>query len=144
MIRLREYKKGDLEAIGEAVEPFYRSDKLGKYDNQGLFMTMELNGTPVATGGLILSDEDTAEAWIKVSKKMLVENNVLSKIRLLKSFSEALDVIDECLEFPMVYTAVLDGFERGEKFAEFLGFVDTDQTADIDGRKYNYYQRKLK
>jgi hypothetical protein len=141
MIRLRPYEDGDIEAIGDAVEPFLQESKYQEHANQGLYMTMELDGDPVACGGLVMADSDNAEAWIKVSNSLLKKTEILVRIQLINAFEKALDIIDESLGFPVIFAAILDGFLKGERFAEAIGFRRIGESCKKDSRSYNYYRK---
>jgi len=138
MITIRKYKDGDIEAIGEVIEPLV-TEGVKEYADHSLYLTMDVNGKPMASGGLVALDEETAEGWVAISKNMCKES-IFVRMGLLRALREALDVINEHLGFPMTFVGVLEGFTDGVKLAGFLGFKKTDQTFTKDGLLYHYYK----
>ena len=141
MIRLREYQDGDMARITSAIESNIGDNECREKSNQGMFITLEKDGIPVATGGLIMSDVDTAEAWAKVDKYLVTQSSVKERVSLVRAFSEALDMVTDCLGFPMVFAVVQKGFVRGEKLAKVLKFDLMDDSYKRQGIIYNYYKR---
>jgi len=141
MIRLREYRDGDIDAISDAIESTVLDSQCRELYNDGLFVTLEKDGKPVATGGLVIKDENTAEAWAKVDVSIGSKSERKALHRLLRAFSEALELISESLGFPVVYACVQDGFKGGERFARALKFERIEESFDKDGKQYNYYRR---
>lgn len=138
---MRLYKSGDKEQITDAVDPLAATHMPDEYFEQGLFISVLRDSKVVACGGLMLANEDTAEAWIKVSEQFVKHGTIHDRIRALRTFSEALGIMDDTLGFPVLYGRVIDGFKEGERMAKFMGFLPIDQSEEMDGQKYNFYRR---
>ena len=141
MIQVRPYRDGDLDAINNAIESGVLDSHCREIENQGLFLTLELNESPFAVGGLVMTDEDTAEAWAKVDMDIMSNSGLKLRVELVRAFSDALDMIGECLDFPVIYSVVKDGFIKGDRLARVLGFKQIEETITKDGKLYHYYKR---
>ena len=139
-IRLREFKQGDIEAIEDLVEPFATEEILKV--TEGLSMTMTSDGKPVACGGVAARDEDSAEVWIVASKSLLA-GSLAVRFRLLHALMEVFNMVIKTLDYPLLYAAILDGFDRGERLAKLFKFEKMDQTLERDGHTYHYYKRMV-
>lgn len=59
-------------------------------------------------------------------------------IKAYKEFSKLLHA-----HYPLVVTYVECGWEHGDRFARFCGFIPTEQTVVLAGNQYMKYKRKM-
>ena len=143
MIQVREYRDGDMAAIEDSVEMHGADSTMREIQNKGMFITLEDDGIPVATGGLVQKDVDTAEAWVKVDASLLSDGCLRDRIRLVRTLRTALNLVDECLGFPKMCSHVEDMFIKGERLVKVLGFKKTGLSKMYDNKAYNLYERSL-
>ena len=126
---LRDFHPDDLEHI-KAMEPFMENPEGWEgVAERSIAITAEVDGEPVACGGVVVGKEGVF--WARSSGK--------HKTKVYRGIKEGLRILVESLG-DMVYSAIiLDGFDAGDKLARRLGFRKTDMTVEYKDHLYHRY-----
>jgi len=126
---LRDFRPEDLRDV-KAIEPFMANPQgWEEVVENSIAITAEVNGKPIACGGVVVGKE--AVFWARSSGKC--------KTKVYRGLKEGLRILTESLG-DMVYSAIiLDGFKMGDRLARRLGFRKTGTTIEHDNHIYHRY-----
>jgi hypothetical protein len=129
-MRLRDFKPEDLVTI-KAIEPFAENPQgWEEVIENSIAITAEVNGEPIACGGVVVGKE--AVFWARSSGKC--------KTKIYRGLKEGLRILTESLG-DMVYSAIIaDEFEMGDRLARRLGFRKTDMVIEYHNHTYHRYR----
>jgi hypothetical protein len=141
MITFRKFTESDWFEIDDPVSVY--SDKVNDIIKEffgllknGVNFTMVENGKVICCGGVVYVDENNAESWIRLSTRAAQK-----PLAILKTVKVGFDMITRSLGAINVSSHVLEGFEAGERLAEYLGFKKTEDFMLINDKKYNKYAK---
>ena len=128
---IRSFKKEDILAIQNAVEPSYSCQ--ANYDAcdsiDSLSATMEEDGKPILCGGASLDNNDNDVCWIWC----IVADPVKNKITLYRAMRASFEIIMSEIGRSRAKTLVVEGFEQGERLVRHMGFVRSGSSVKVNG-----------
>lgn len=129
-MKLRNFKPSDLDDI-RAMEPFMEMvEDWEEVASHAITYTVEDKGVPIACGGVIVGE--SAIFWVRT--------NGTKPVALFRGMRFAIKSLVNALG-DMDYGAfVLEGFTKGKRLAEVLGFRKTDTTVEHDNHIYHRYE----
>lgn len=99
------------------IAPEVYSEEYAKYlVVAGTAVAVFLDGVLVGAGGVINLWKDVAEGWTIISERLRSQ-----PIALVKAFKAFFN--ENCPVYRRIQITVVEGFEKAEAFAEYLGFT---------------------
>lgn len=118
MLEIRQLEFWHLQMLVNqgAFSDNYGKDNMQALCSAGPAIAVFKDGVLVGAGGLVIMWENVAEGWSIITTQL--KKSPVSLARVFKKFMRKY-----CDSFNRIQITVLDGFERGAAFAEYLGFI---------------------
>ena len=130
---LRPYQHGDYESITDCVEPIAYEGNFDVIEGCGAYVTAVDGNVVLGCGGVVITDDDEGEVWVRLSKRVC--HKPLQLLRILKGGFEGI----KACEIKTLRAKVQDGFEQGTRLAKKFGFSPTGEEITINGILYRIY-----
>jgi hypothetical protein len=136
---IREFLPEDYFAIKDPIDCFpeeVTEENIKEAMQRGVCVTgIDDDGTVLGCGGAIITGENEAELWVRLSRK---SENI--KFKVIDIVCAGMRVITESLKGFTFTCKVAEGFKVGERFATWLKFQKTDESVTINNVRYLIYR----
>ena len=137
-IQIRHYKDGDYESIQECVEPFVKSGNFDIIRDCGVYLTITNNDIPVGCGGVIFTEIDEGEMWLRLSPELC-----RMPVLLMYALDAGYNIIVDSMEIKRLTARVNTNFSKGQRLSERFKFQPTNEVLQIGDQTYRIYEQWL-
>ena len=135
---IRDFKPEDYFAIKDPIDRFPEEvtrENIESAMKSGVCVTAVDNDEVIGCGGAIVTGENEAELWVRLSQKVQA-----IKFKAVEVICSGMRVITESLEGFSFKCKVAENFEVGERLVSWLGFKKTSNVEMINNTKYFIYR----
>ena len=126
---VRDFELKDLETI-KAIEPFMDLPPNWESVKDSIIgITAIENGKPIGCGGVVVGEEGVF--WARLDGTISSDG--------YRALVEGVKILTDSLGDMVYSTLVLEGFRKGRRLVEKLGFRKTDTTVEHDNHIYHRY-----
>jgi RimJ/RimL family protein N-acetyltransferase len=112
---IKLFEEKDWYNIKDPVDSFAYEPDMKLIKERGLTVTLTKDNVVQGCGGAVLYDENNAELWLRLSKKV-------NKFIALDAVCECFKYIISSLGNMNIYCRVKSGFKKGKRLVKHLGF----------------------